>query len=70
MNYKVWIALYCIFAASLIYWDITRHDTLEINPISKCHYAEILIYYNKPMCTECKLFCEVIDGQRKLKEKK
>ena len=69
MNYKVWVTLYLIFAASIIYWDINRYD-MDVNPISKCHYAEILMYHGKPMCTECKLFCQVVDGQRILKEKK
>mgnify|MGYP003680305144 CR=1 FL=1 len=28
-------------------------------PLSDCHLAEIQWYYDRPMCTECKLFCEV-----------
>jgi hypothetical protein len=28
-------------------------------PLSDCHLAEIKWYYDRPMCTECKLFCEV-----------
>ena len=69
MNYKLVLVLWTIFAASVIYWDMHRYD-MDVNPISKCHYSEILIYNGKPMCTECKLFCQVVDGQRKLKEKK
>tara|TARA_R110002096_G_scaffold290901_2_gene485124 strand:- start:3193 stop:3447 length:255 start_codon:yes stop_codon:yes gene_type:complete len=28
-------------------------------PVSDCHLAEIKMYHDRPMCTECKLFCEV-----------
>ena len=64
MNYKLILALWTIFAVSVVYWDIHRYDE-DVNPISKCHYAEVLIYHGRPMCTECKLFCEVVDGKRK-----
>ena len=57
MNYKLAIVLWSIFTVSIICWDIHRYD--DMNPISKCHNAEILIYHDKPMCTECKLYCEV-----------
>ena len=63
MNYKVWIVLWCMFAISVVYWDMKRWEE-DVNPISKCHYAEILMYHNRPMCTECKMYCELVDGQR------
>jgi hypothetical protein len=28
-------------------------------PLSDCHLAEIRWYNDRPMCTECKLYCEV-----------
>tara|TARA_R110002096_G_scaffold293625_2_gene488003 strand:- start:822 stop:1004 length:183 start_codon:yes stop_codon:yes gene_type:complete len=31
----------------------------EYIPLSECHNAEIKIYHDRPMCTECKLYCEV-----------
>ena len=62
MNYKLILSLWAIFAASVIYWDMHRWE--DVNPISKCHYAEILIYHSKPMCTECKMYCEVVNGVR------
>lgn len=62
MNYKGWIALWAIFAVSVVYWDMHRWD--DVNPISVCHNAEVIIYYDRPMCTECKLYCETIDGVR------
>ena len=62
MNYKLVIALWLVFSASVIYWDMHRWE--DVNPISKCHNAEILIYHDRPMCTECKLYCEVVDGRR------
>ena len=40
------------------------HKWDDVNPISKCHHAEILIYHDRPMCIECKMYCEVVDGQR------
>ena len=57
MNYKLAIVLWSIFTVSIIYWDTHRYD--DMKPISKCHNAEILIYHDRPMCTECKLYCEV-----------
>ena len=57
MNYKLVLVLWAIFATSVIYWDMHRYD--DAIPLSVCHNAEIKIYYDKPMCTECKLFCEV-----------
>ena len=57
MNYKLIIGAWIILSASLIYWGINMHG--DNNPVSDCHLAEIQWYYEKPMCTECKLFCEV-----------
>ena len=28
-------------------------------PVSDCHLAEIRTYHDRPMCTKCKMFCEV-----------
>ena len=56
MNYKLVLALWGIFAVSVIYWDMHRWDK---EPMSDCHNAQIKIYHDKPMCTECKLFCEI-----------
>ena len=57
MNYKLVIGLWFILATSIIYWDMHRWDSKE--PISECHNAEIKIYYDRPMCIECKMYCEV-----------
>ena len=57
MNYKLVIALWLIFSASVIYWDMHRWE--DDIPVSECHNAPIKIYYDKPMCTECKLFCKI-----------
>ena len=57
MNYKVWIPLWGILAVSVIYWDMHRHE--DNIPLSECHNAGIKIYHDRPMCTECKLYCEV-----------
>ncbi len=63
MDYKeIWqfhyIAIFwTIFAVSIIYWDTQRLN--EKVPLSDCHYAEIKIYHDRPMCTKCKIFCEV-----------
>jgi hypothetical protein len=57
MKMETWIVLWVVFAASIIYWDISRHENNI--PLSKCHSAAIKVYYDKPMCTQCKLFCEV-----------
>jgi len=57
MNYKSIITVWLIFSASVIYWDINRlKDDI---PLSDCHLAEIRMYHDRPMCTECKLYCEV-----------
>ena len=60
VNYKLMITAWFIFAVSIIYWDVQR--LAEREPISDCHKAPIKMYHDKPMCTECKLFCEVING--------
>ena len=57
MNYKLWIPLWAIFAVSIVYWDINRHK--DNIPLSECHSVGIKIYHDKPMCTECKLYCEI-----------
>jgi len=62
MNYKLWVALYLIFATSIIYWDMHRHG--DNNPVSECHNAEIRMINDRPMCTTCKLYCEVTDERR------
>lgn len=62
MDYKIWIATWAILAISIVYWDMHRWESKE--PISVCHNAEIKIYHDRPMCTECKLFCEVVNEKR------
>ena len=57
MNYKLVIALWFIFAASIIYWDIQRHE--DNIPLSECHNVGIKMYHDRPMCIECKMYCEV-----------
>ena len=57
MNYKLLIGLWIVFCVSFIYWDVNRHgDNIKL---SDCHDAEVKFYHDRPMCTECKLFCEV-----------
>ena len=62
MKLEIWIALWLIFATSIIYWDMNRWEDKE--PLSDCHNAKIIIYHDKPMCMECKMYCELVDGQR------
>ena len=62
MKIELWIISWILFAVAAVYWDMHRWE--DVNPISKCHNAEILIYHDRPMCTECKLYCEVVDGRR------
>tara|TARA_R100001530_G_C4181300_1_gene119488 strand:- start:243 stop:455 length:213 start_codon:yes stop_codon:yes gene_type:complete len=62
MDYKIIISLWLIFSASIIYWDMHRWEDKE--PISVCHNAPIKIYYDRPMCMECKMYCEVIDENK------
>tara|TARA_R110002153_G_scaffold81222_6_gene205997 strand:+ start:2737 stop:2943 length:207 start_codon:yes stop_codon:yes gene_type:complete len=57
MDTKTVLIMWSIFAASIIFFHIrTVKDHI---PLSECHLAEIKWYYDKPMCTECKLFCEI-----------
>ena len=56
MNYV--IAVWLVLSASIIYWNVTRLNDSE--PLSDCHKAPIKVYHDKPMCTECKMFCEVL----------
>jgi|19_taG_2_1085344.scaffolds.fasta_scaffold12659_5 hypothetical protein len=55
LGFVIWI---CTFITTLV---VLFHISFIKDPIplSDCHSAEIRIYNNKPMCTECKLFCEV-----------
>ena len=62
MNYKLWIVLWLAFSTSIIDWDINRHK--DISHISVCHNAEIRMMNDRPMCTECKLYCEVANEKR------
>ena len=59
MNYKLIAGLWAIFSVSIIYWNIQRLDERE--PLSDCHKAEVKVYHDRYMCTECKLFCEIVD---------
>ena len=62
MKIELWIISWVLFAVTVVYWDMHRWG--DVSPISKCHNAEILIYHDRPMCTECKLYCELVDGRR------
>jgi len=53
--------LWTIFAVSVIYWDIQRQEDKHL--VSACHGAEIKVYHNKNICTECKLFCKIKETQ-------
>ena len=57
MNYKLVILSWAIFAVAVVYWDVNRHKDDE--PLSECHDAPIKVYNDRPMCMECKLYCEV-----------
>ena len=57
MNYKLVIAIWFILATAIICWDLQRHE--DSIPLSDCHNAGIKMYHDRPMCTECKLYCEV-----------
>tara|TARA_R100001594_G_scaffold875_3_gene3601 strand:+ start:126 stop:326 length:201 start_codon:yes stop_codon:yes gene_type:complete len=61
-NYKLFIVLWLMISASLVYWDINKgYD----KPLSACHKASVYMFYDykvgyeRPMCVECKLFCEI-----------
>ena len=62
MNYKALIALWAVLAVSIVYWD--NHRWEDKKPVSICHNTDIRMMNDRPMCTECKLFCEVVDGKR------
>ena len=57
MNYKLIIGLWIMLSASIVYWDMHRY--YDIVPLSDCHGAKIKIYHDKPVCIECKMFCEI-----------
>ena len=57
MDYKLFLLSWLIFATTVIYWNVAIHKDEE--PVSACHGAEIKVYYDRNMCTKCKLFCEV-----------
>lgn len=57
MNYKLIAGLWLILSVSIVYFHIK--SLKDYLPLSDCHLAEIQWYYERPMCTECKLFCEV-----------
>jgi len=57
MDYLLCAILWVGFCVSIIYWDTHRYDS-KIQ-LSECHSAEIKVYHERPMCTECKLYCEV-----------
>ena len=56
VNYKLVLAIWFIFSASVVYWDMHRWDK---EPISECHNAEIRLIHDRTMCTECKMYCEI-----------
>ena len=62
MNYRLVIGLWAIFSVSIIYWNLNRYE--DKIPLSACHNAEIRMYHDRPVCIECKLFCEVFDGKK------
>ena len=57
MNYKKWIVIWAILAVSIVYFDAYNREDGKL--ISVCHNTEIRIINDRPMCTECKLYCEV-----------
>ena len=58
MNYKLVIGIWIIFAVSVVYWDMHRWE--DMNPISVCHNTDIKMINDRPMCTECKMYCKVM----------
>jgi len=62
VNYKLIVALWLIFSVSIVYWDIHRWDSKE--PLSVCHGSEIRIINDRPMCIECKKYCEITNENR------
>lgn len=68
---KLIIALsivWTIVIGSIIYWDLNNYNSIYINK-SDCCKADIRIYHNKPMCVNCKLFCDV-KAEHKTKRKR
>ena len=63
MNITLILSLWVVMAVSIVYCDTSRWKEQE--PLSACHNAQIRVYHDRPMCTECKLYCEVIDEKRK-----
>ena len=57
MNYKLVIGLWTILAVSIVYWDVHRWE--DDVPLSDCHKVPIKVYHDRPMCMECKMFCEI-----------
>jgi len=57
MNPKTVMLLWVVLSVSIIFFHI--RSVKDYIPLSECHLAEIKWYYDRPMCTECKLFCEV-----------
>lgn len=57
MDYKLIIAIWAIFAVSVIYWD--QHRWQSGPPTSACHDAAIVYYKERARCTECGKYCEV-----------
>ena len=62
MDYKLIIAGWLIISASIIYWDSQRWEDRE--PLSVCHNAQIRIYHDRPMCTECKMYCKTTEERK------
>ena len=57
MKIELWIISWILFAVAVVYWDVNRHE--DNVPLSECHNVGIKIYHDRPMCIECKMFCEV-----------
>lgn len=57
MSNKLIIILWVVLTVSIVYFHIK--SVRDHIPLSVCHLAEVQWYYDKPMCTECKLFCDI-----------
>ena len=57
MNWKLYLSVYLVFCASIIYWDIHRYD--DNAQLSKCHNAEVKEVDDKYLCLRCNKYCEV-----------
>jgi len=66
MDYKILIISWILFAVAIVYWDI--HRWKDDIPVSDCHNAQIRIYHDRPMCTECKKFCEIKNKRKESNE--